>query len=406
MKLLFYNHTGQVSGAERVLLSVLGGVARSSQASVVLCCPADSPLSEAAGRVVVCVEPVEEWRARFTWRPDRLLGYLWSFCRVARAFRAQAVKIKPDLIHANSVRAGLVAAAATAGLRVPVVWHVHDVLPRHPLSVAIRWFALASPRTRLLAVSRAAARKFESRPLKWLARRRAPAVIHNGVDADRFRPDPASRAAARRELWLDETDFVLGTIGQITPRKGQLELIRALAKVAEQVPQVRLLVVGAPLFGHDHRYFARLRRTIEELGLAERVRFLGARGDVAALMRALDLAVVNSRSDPFPLALLEALASGTPVVATAVDGIPELISHGETGWLVPPRDPDALAAGIAALIRDPALRARLAARGRKRVESGFTSAHFLRAMESYLREACSVPPGVESGRVSRETAAG
>ncbi|MBL8208030.1 MAG: glycosyltransferase family 4 protein [Blastocatellia bacterium] len=388
MRILFYNHTGQVSGAERVLLALLQDVKDKPATQALLLCPPLSPLWKQAHAQGIYCEPIAELQARFTWRVDRLVQYLWSFAQVMRRFRRQVIRFQPELIHANSVRAGLVAFLATMLLRVPIVWHIHDSLPRHPFSILIRWIALSSSRNHLLGVSLAVIKRFRSR-LSLFVHHPPMRVIYNGVAVDRFHFDPAGREAVREELKLREEELALGIIAQITPRKGQLELLRAFAAVLSQVPQATLLIVGAPLFKHDHTYLSRLQKTAHKLGIAERVRFLGARHDVPAVMQALDLVILNSHSDPFPLTMLEAMASGTPVLATAVDGIPELIRQGETGWLVPPRNEIALTEAIIRLLKDEPLRWNLATNGRQQILNGFTVEHFRHALEEYLHNVCA-----------------
>jgi glycosyltransferase involved in cell wall biosynthesis len=381
MKLLFYNHTGTVSGAERVLMLVLAQLDRNEFAPLVLC-PATGSLRAMIAAAEVPWLEAAELRARFTWRPDHLLGYLRSIYRVGRDVRRQIRSAAPDLIHANSIRAGLVMTLATAGLGVPVIWHLHDLLPRHPLSTAIRLCALASSRRRLLAVSGATADRFRGTLL-----RRAPvAVLLNAADTDRFRPDAASRRTIRAELGLSETAPVIGIIGQVTERKGQLGLLHAFASVVRQLPQAVLLVAGAPLFTEaDQQYHERLTRAAEQLGLAQQVRFLGARGDVPALMQALDVLVVNSLAEPCGLVVLEGMASGVPVIATAVGGNPEMIEHNHSGWLVPSGDEQALAAAILKLIREPHLRAHLGRNARARVLARFSVSSYLAGLTDFYR---------------------
>ncbi len=149
-----------------------------------------------------------------------------------RETRAAVVAESPDIVHANSIRAGLVITAATMGMRTRVVWHAHDLLPRHPLSTAIRAVALASARTEIVAVSAAVADAFRGRLLRRFPARVRINVIHNAVDLQLFQPDTLKRSAARRQLGFSEQDLVVGTIGQLTPRKGQLELIEAFAQIA------------------------------------------------------------------------------------------------------------------------------------------------------------------------------
>jgi glycosyltransferase involved in cell wall biosynthesis len=228
-------------------------------------------------------------------------------------------------------------------------------------------------------------------------------VILNAIDLDKFSPSQASQIASngvRDELGLNRGEFVLGIVGQLTPRKGQLELIEAFAQA--DLSRATLLIVGAPLFNRDADYAEQLEQEAESRGVARRVRLLGARSDVSAIMHALDLLVVNSTAEPFGLVILEAMACGTPVLATAVDGIPEIVEHGRSGWLVPPgqRDSRLLADAITRLSRDPELRTRLAEQGRERVTAKFSLDRYLSELESFY-EALEKARGHNSGTVTQ-----
>ena len=159
MKILFYNHTGKISGAERVLLTILRQLDR-RRFEPLLVCPSAGELREMIRPLNIRMIVSDPLAARFTFRPKELLEYFISFVPSIRATRSIVRSEKPELIHANSVRAGLVMSAATLGLRVSVIWHVHDLLPRHPLSTAIRIFVFALPRTHIIAVSNAVAVSF------------------------------------------------------------------------------------------------------------------------------------------------------------------------------------------------------------------------------------------------------
>jgi glycosyltransferase involved in cell wall biosynthesis len=378
MKILFYNHTGQASGAERLLLMILARLDRERFDPVVVC-PEDGPLMKLAAEFAP-VAAVESLQARFTWRADHLIGYLRSFLRVIHHFRQKVLSIKPDLIHANSIRAGLVATAATFGLKTRIVWHLHDLLPRHPLSSVIRAFAFLTSRTQMIAVSQAVADNFIGAfsPLK----KRVQAIL-NGIDLEKFQPSQTARQAIREELKLDHAEPVIGIVGQLTQRKGQLELVRAFAQALSEIPQATLLIVGAPLFNRDEEYAALLKQTAQELVIGESVRFTGARGDVGAVMQALDLLVINSSAEPFGLVAVEAMACGIPILAAASGGIPEIIEHDKTGWLVPPGDEQTLAAAIVSLSRQPALRGHLAEQGKSHVRSHFSADRYLDELQAF-----------------------
>ena len=323
--------------------------------------------------------------ARFTWRPDRLIKYLLSFVQVIREARKLARDESPDVIHANSIRAGIVMAAATIGFRVPVIWHAHDILPLHPLSTVVRLFALMSARNRILAVSNAVAKRFRGLLLKPFSRRVPIRVIHNAVDLERFRPD-AKGEAARADLALNETQPIVGIVGQLTSRKGQLGLIEAFAEVTREFPEALLLVAGEPLFNRDEQYAEQLQQTVRSLGIGENVEFLGPRSDVPQLMQAMDVLVINSHEEPFALTVLEGLASGIAVLATSVGGTPEMISHGENGWLVAARDNAGLAESLITLLHETKLRARLGRNAREAADARFSTNRFLRDFDAFYTE--------------------
>lgn len=383
MKVLFYNHTGQVSGAERMLLMILARLDQRLFDPLVIC-PESGPLKNMVTSLGLPVESVPGLEARFTWRVDRLLHYLKSFFLVIRELRRKVIRVKPDLIHANSIRAGLVATAATLGMGTRVVWHLHDLLPRHPLSTGVRLFAFLCARTRMIAVSRAVAENFGG-TIYGLGPglRKRTTVILNAIELEKFQVNQTASPQAREELNLGDSRPVIGIVGQLTPRKGQLELMRAFAQVLTERPKAMLLVVGAPLFNRDHEYEQRLKDTARELGISEQVRLLGARNDVAAIMQALDLLVVNSSAEPFGLVALEGMACGTPVVAAACDGLTEIIEHGVDGWLVPTGDEKTLVAAIVSLSRQPALRAQLAEQAKKHVTSRFSADRYLTELQTF-----------------------
>jgi glycosyltransferase involved in cell wall biosynthesis len=398
MKILFYNHTGQASGAERLLLMIL---ARLDHAAFdpIMVCPESGTLAQMVTDTGIPVETLTNLEARFTWRVDHLARYCRSFLQVMRQLRAKVTSINPDLIHANSIRAGLVATAATFGLGTHVVWHLHDLLPRHPLSTLIRIFASLSKRTRMIAVSDAVARNFRGRFSPLIGNR--VGVILNAIDLDKFKPTGPTPHAIRNEFGLNEEDFIIGIIGQLTPRKGQLELIGAFAQA--EVTRSTLLIVGAALFNRDSDYAQRLEQEAKARGVADRVRMLGSRSDIGAIMRGLDLLVVNSSAEPFGLVILEAMACGTPVLAVAVDGIPEIIQHGTNGWLVSPGDRRMLAESIAHLSREPEVRARLAAQGKQRVAANFSADRFMTDLETFYQSIKPTRSELKPKAVSEET---
>ena len=385
MKILFYSHTGTVSGAENMLLLALKRIDRSRFAASAIC-PAEGNLVEKISELGVPCQTITPLEMRYTWRVDLLFKYLLSFCRTFKELRATINKAEPDLIHANSIRAGLVATMASIFTGKPVFWHLQDELPRHPLSSAIRLFAAASSRVRLIAASQATADSFRGRVLRLLKNRLLLRVIHNSIELENFQINSRNRRKIHEELRLGKDEFVVGIVGQITTRKGQLELIRTFAEAEKQMPSATLLVVGAPMFNQDDLYFEQLKQTARELGLENHVRFLGKRNDVAEIMQTLDALVVNSKSEAFVIVALEAMACGTPVIATEVGGIREMIEHKVNGWLIPFGDERRLSEALITLNRQPEMRRAFSEAGKKLVAKRFHAEKFIEDLEDFFEQ--------------------
>jgi glycosyltransferase involved in cell wall biosynthesis len=189
-------------------------------------------------------------------------------------------------------------------------------------------------------------------------------MIPNGVDTSYFRPEAGRRDPLRRELGIPAEVQVVGTIGNLLPVKGQSDLLRAVARLGS-TEQTRLVIVG------DGRERGRLEALARELELSERVLFTGTRPDTRELLSSFDVVVSPSHSEGMSNVLLEAMAMARPIVATAVGGSSELLRHEETGLLVPPQDPESLAAAIRRVLQGgPEIEA-LARRARKVVEVQF-----------------------------------
>ena len=388
LRVLFYNHTGKCSGAERVLLDTLAALQAAPPVDghqpyiLSAACPTDDDLASLIEAQGVTVHPVPTLKARFTSNPRVLFGYLRSFARNILGFRKLVRTVAPDLLYANTVRAGLVATLATLGTKTPVAWHVHDDLPVHPLSTLIRRTAFHSRRTTLLAVSKATAIAFAG-SLDFGHRLR---VLYNGVDLARF-PHKSTVAAStfRDELGLASEDQLVAAVGMINPRKGLAGLLDAFRLVADSNPKAHLAIVGAPIFNRDDLHLADLQRQCTRLGLDSRVHFTGPRKDIPAVLRAADLLVLNALVEPFGLVLVEGIASGTPVLTTRVGGIPEIVTDERTGFLVEPGNSQALATRLLTVLSDPTTRARVAATALAEVAPRFSRERYAEGILTFFR---------------------
>ncbi|HVZ49820.1 MAG TPA: glycosyltransferase, partial [Gemmatimonadaceae bacterium] len=193
---------------------------------------------------------------------------------------------------------------------------------------------------------------------------------------------PAAAAAARAALGAAPGTPVAVHVGRFHHWKGQQVLLRALA----QVPDLHAWFVGAPLFGED-AFDAELRALATALGVASRARFTGFRDDVPTLLRAADVVVHSSvYPEPFGRVVVEGMLAGRPVIAANAGGVPEIVTDGDTGILVPPGDPAALAAALRRVTADPAAAAAMGARGRARAREVFSVAAMVRGVRAALDE--------------------
>ena len=195
-------------------------------------------------------------------------------------------------------------------------------------------------------------------------------VIPNGVDLERFRA-PIDRAGVRGSLGLPPHVPLVTVVSRVTRLKGLEEFICAASMLSEMHPRARFVVAGEPAPG-DEGYLASLRRLAARLGVDDRVVFAGLRHDVPALLGASAVAVMPSLNEAMPNALLEAMAAGTPTVATRVGGTEEAMTDGATGLLVPPGDAKALGSAICRMLDEPVLATAFGNAARRRIEQRFS----------------------------------
>jgi glycosyltransferase involved in cell wall biosynthesis len=280
--------------------------------------------------------------------------------RLARAVR----RFRPDVIHSHMVHANLLSRVTRLFCRMPVL-----VCTAHNVDEGGRWRERMYRLTDRLAdvttnVSRAGVERY-------VRVRAVPAGrilwLPNGVDTHVFAASPEQRAAMRASLGLGQ-EFVFLSLARLETVKGVDTLLLAMERVVLDCPYVILLIAG------DGSQRLPLERTLAQLELCRnKVVFLGLRKDTAKLMTASDAVVLPSRMEGLPVVLLEAASSGLPVVATDVGGSSDAVRDGDTGYLVPPDDPDALARAMVCIARAPGSeRSAMGRRGRQLVEERFS----------------------------------
>ena len=310
MRVLFANHTADWSGAEVALMRLVETLR--AEHDVCVACPADGPLADAVDAAHVqrlTLPPVAiSMRLHAIETPiglGRLSAGGFALARAARRFRA-------DVIHANSMRVGLMAAVAARLGCPPVVVHTHDRLMPTPVGRAVRSVVVGAA-SEVVAVSDYTARMFNAGLERPVAVR-----VYNSIDHARFDPTAVKPASIRQDFGIHAEAMLIGHVAQITPWKGQDTSIRALAELRGGGLDAHLLVVGGIAFTgkgvrYDNRaYLRELGQLVDGLGVREAVHFTGQREDVPEVMRAVDLTLLPSWDEPFGLVTVESMALGTP----------------------------------------------------------------------------------------------
>ncbi|WP_218080012.1 glycosyltransferase [Anthocerotibacter panamensis] len=369
MRVLFVNHTAQLGGAEHCLIDLAGILGEGCRVALL----SDGPLRHRLESVGCAVQVLRGSQGLDRVRKQAGLGALGAAIpAVLTDVRAVAgASAAADLIWANTHKAFVVSALAGRLARKPVVYHLHDMLDRGHFSWGNRKGMVLLANTlahRVVANSLATAQSF-----KALGGRPALVeILYNGFAFEAI--VPLSRPRDQR--------FLVGLFSRLTHWKGQHVLLDALARLDARFHG---LLVGDALFAEDHRYLEQLRQQVHDLGLTQRVHFLGYRADARALMATCDALVHCSvLPEAFGRVVVEGMATGRPVVAVGAGGVPEILEDGRTGLLVPPNDALALALALARLQADPQQAQALGEAGRQSVRQRFDLSQTQQALERIL----------------------
>jgi glycosyltransferase involved in cell wall biosynthesis len=286
---------------------------------------------------------------------------------------------RPHIVHTHTAKAGFVGRLAARLAGVPVVVHTYHGHVLHgyyspAITVLLRGMerVLGSLTTRIIAVSEQVKRDLVD---YRVANPDKISVIPLGFELKPFLDSANQRGNFRADLRLSNGGPLVGIVGRIFPIKNHHLFLDAAARIAAEEKTARFVIVGDGV----------LRKQMEEhanrLGIADRVIFTGWRRDLPRIYADLDVLVVSSNNEGTPVSAIEAMASGCPVVATRVGGLPDLIEDGETGCLVPQRDADALATAVLRLLRDRATARRIGQAARAKVAERFTTERLVADIE-------------------------
>ncbi len=386
LSVLYFSNSLVRGGAEEHVLTLLRGLDRTAFRPYLVCTP------EVAAALRPDL-PDDVKMIPLTLRKPAHLGAAFELARILRSRRI-------DVLHSHLFYGSLFASPIGWLCRVPLIIETPHVREHWRTG----WFKSRYVVDRLvgrcvdryIAVSEANARylvRDKGLPPKKVI------VIRNGSDLGRFDPSARPPAGLRSGLGLDEHDPVLLVLARLEPQKGHRVLLDAMAAILREFPRARLICVGEGI----------LRPALEEqaarLGLTESVRFVGYHANVGDWLALADLTVLPSFYEGLPLVVIESLAAGKPVVATAVDGTPEVVVDGETGLTVQPGDAKALARAICHLLGDPDERRRLGRAGRRWVEQEYSAEAQIASTENLYRQVrLPRPADAKAARLSVDAA--
>jgi glycosyltransferase involved in cell wall biosynthesis len=306
-------------------------------------------------------------------RPIHLSSDLQALQQITDFIREQNYQI----VHTHCAKAGVLGRLAARRARVPVIIHTyhsfgwqvahafHSSIRKNCLSSAKKWLYVlmerygASLSDALIAVAELSKREA-------LGYKLAPpekfATIYSGIDLDRFNTGSASRNKLCRSFGLDPNRPIIGTVGRLSIQKAPLDFVSAAKIILQNKPEVQFIMVG------DGPLAPEVKKAI---GAEQRIKMLGFQDNVPEILGMLDIFVLSSLWEGLGRALTEAMAMSLPVAATNVNGVPELVAHGKTGMLSPPREPAQLVENIIWLLDHPSEAREMGERARERVVSAF-----------------------------------
>lgn len=372
MRVLVINHTATVGGAEVALLEQVSRDILLPDVDITIACP-DGQLAEVARERGVHVVPIRDFEFSLKFQPRYIFRQLINLLMCAVEIRRLAVHSGADIIHANSLRAGLMAGAARCLGGARVVTHIHDCLPMSGPTRVIRRVLLATS-TGFIANSHYTSTHF----LTGISTKRPMRVVYNTFAAAWGDSDVMSKVGdLRATLGLEETDLTVGIVAQLSPWKGQDLAIRAFARASKGAPNLKLIIVGSAKFQKpgtrfdNLAYEETLHDLVDILDLTDKVIFVGEIGNVEVMDMMLDLLIMPSWEEPFGRAAVEMMAVGSTVVSTNVGGPPEFIEHEVTGLLLDPHDDATWADAITRLFEDERWRSQMGIRARLTVKERF-----------------------------------
>jgi len=394
--ILVVHNNNDLYGAEKVLLELLSRLDRSRFVPIVVL-PTDTRhinrLSPELARLKIecCFIPLGVLRRKY-FKLQKLPRFSFEVLAGVRQLVRLIRKRNIALVHTNTntILASPLAARLT---RVPHIWSIHELMVEPATVRSVLHYMIPRFSARVVTVSQAVREHMLKDAAKFADRF---TFVRGAIDVEPFL-NAKGRARVRAEWGVHDDEVLIGMAGRVTRWKGQSIFVQAARLIAERNPQVKFAAVGG-VFDTEKFYMDRFRKEVQEAGLETKLTINDFRADMPDVFAAFDIFVLPSiLPEPFGLVVIEAMASGKPVVATAPGGPSETVVNGETGFLVPPSDASAIARALEVLLADPQKRISMGDAGRRRAREMFSLPRYVTEFEelydAVLKEMLVTAPG-------------
>jgi glycosyltransferase involved in cell wall biosynthesis len=394
--ILVVHNNNDLYGAEKVLLELLSRLDRSRFVPIVVL-PTDTRhinrLSPELARLKIecCFIPLGVLRRKY-FKLQKLPRFSFEVLAGVRQLVRLIRKRNIALVHTNTNT--ILASPMAARLAgVPHIWSIHELMVEPATVRNVLHYMIPRFSTRVVTVSQAVREHMLKDAAKFADRF---TFVRGAIDVEPFL-NAKGRARVRAEWGVKEDEILIGMAGRVTRWKGQSIFVQAARLIAERHPQAKFAAVGG-VFDTEKFYMDRFRKEVQEAGLENKLTINDFRADMPEVFAAFDIFVLPSiLPEPFGLVVIEAMASGKPVVATAPGGPSETVVDGETGFLVPPSDASAIARALEELLANPQKRISMGDAGRRRAREMFSLLRYVTEFEelydAVLKETLVTAPG-------------
>lgn len=364
-RIIFINLSSNISGVEKVLLNLIDYLVKKSIEPIVVC-QNEGQFTKELRNKGISIKIISIPMIVRTYNPIKLIEYLIRYIYFTKALLHILKRLDIDIIHCNFVVTALYSLITAKLTKTPIILHMHQILKNRLLNkIIIR--IVATYVDKIICVSYAV----KNNLVQFGVSNNKCVVIYNSIynEASGKKIKPYG---FRKEIGADDNSKIITMVGQIAEWKGQEVFIEAVSKLTGKYNKLKCIIVGDIVHPLEQGYKERIYKKTSSLNLSGVIMFTGFRDDIGDIMNDSDVIVHASiKPDPLPTVIIEAMSAGKPVVATNVGGVPELVVDKESGFIVPPKDADAMAEAISKLLDSHILREKMGIEGKRVMENEF-----------------------------------